>query len=119
MKPYIVFIFALISPSFSKNPILSDEFINKINQKQSTWIAGRNFPEDTPMEKLKLLNGVIGNPEIFNHTNTRTIHVIPEAIPETFDGRTHWSNCPSLKNIRNQGSCGSCWVRLIFSLFFF
>lgn len=32
-------------------------------------------------------------------------------IPESFDARQQWPDCPSTKEIRDQGSCGSCWVR--------
>jgi cathepsin B len=32
-------------------------------------------------------------------------------LPATFDARTQWPNCPTLKEVRDQGSCGSCWVR--------
>nr|CDJ83394.1 Peptidase C1A domain containing protein [Haemonchus contortus] len=31
-------------------------------------------------------------------------------IPESFDARLHWSNCPSLRHIRDQANCGSCWA---------
>jgi len=31
-------------------------------------------------------------------------------IPESFDARQQWPDCPSTKEIRDQGSCGSCWV---------
>lgn len=31
-------------------------------------------------------------------------------LPKHFDARKHWSNCPTIKEIRDQGSCGSCWV---------
>lgn len=31
-------------------------------------------------------------------------------IPDEFDARTKWSNCPSISEIRDQGGCGSCWV---------
>lgn len=33
-----------------------------------------------------------------------------EAIPDEFDSRTQWPNCPTIREIRDQGSCGSCWV---------
>ena len=32
------------------------------------------------------------------------------AVPTEFDARTAWPNCPSLREIRDQGGCGSCWV---------
>lgn len=32
-------------------------------------------------------------------------------LPDEFDARKQWSNCPTIKEIRDQGSCGSCWVR--------
>ena len=32
-------------------------------------------------------------------------------IPESFDSRTNWPKCASIQEIRDQGSCGSCWVR--------
>lgn len=32
-------------------------------------------------------------------------------LPKNFDAREQWPNCPTLKEIRDQGSCGSCWVR--------
>ncbi|VDP00997.1 unnamed protein product [Schistosoma mattheei] len=31
-------------------------------------------------------------------------------LPKFFDSRKHWKNCPSIRTIRDQSSCGSCWV---------
>ena len=33
-----------------------------------------------------------------------------ERFPESFDPREKWPDCPTLKEIRDQGNCGSCWV---------
>ena len=31
-------------------------------------------------------------------------------IPSEFDPRSKWPQCPSIKEIRDQGGCGSCWA---------
>lgn len=31
-------------------------------------------------------------------------------LPDTFDARDKWPECPSLREVRNQGCCGSCWA---------
>jgi hypothetical protein len=31
-------------------------------------------------------------------------------LPDNFDARKEWPGCPTVKEIRDQGSCGSCWV---------
>ena len=34
-----------------------------------------------------------------------------EDIPASFDSRERWGSvCPSLRDVRNQGNCGSCWA---------
>ena len=32
------------------------------------------------------------------------------AIPAEFDSRTAWPNCESLREVRDQSDCGSCWA---------
>lgn len=31
-------------------------------------------------------------------------------LPATFDSRTQWPNCGSIKEVRDQANCGSCWA---------
>lgn len=33
-----------------------------------------------------------------------------EDVPDSFDARHQWSNCPSIQEIRDQSNCGSCWA---------
>ncbi|KAG6448409.1 hypothetical protein O3G_MSEX005490, partial [Manduca sexta] len=88
----------------------SDEFIDLINSKQSTWRAGRNFRKDTSLKHIKGLLGVIKDPNPIE-LPLKTHHPdVIASLPETFDLRDKWPNCPSLNDIRDQGSCGSCWA---------
>ncbi len=31
-------------------------------------------------------------------------------LPSEFDARIQWSYCPSISEVSDQASCGSCWV---------
>ncbi|KAJ8941026.1 hypothetical protein NQ318_004183 [Aromia moschata] len=94
---------------------LSDEFINQINRRQSTWKAGRNFAEDLDMSYIRRLMGVLPNHQNFMPP---TIEYKLEGVylPTEFDSRLEWSQCPTIREIRDQGSCGSCWVSSSFRL---
>ncbi len=37
-------------------------------------------------------------------------HADVKDLPENFDSRDEWPNCPTIKEIRDQASCGSCWA---------
>ncbi|KAF7273188.1 cathepsin B-like [Rhynchophorus ferrugineus] len=88
---------------------LSDEFIAKINSKQSTWIAGRNFGADEYDLFKQLASGSKGikNPEQL----IATAYDEDVDIPEAFDSREAWPKCADIIGlIRDQSRCGACWA---------
>lgn len=86
----------------------SEEFIDIINSKQSTWRAGRNFQ----VESLSQLHGLFGALRTDNKTLPIKSHDTDprETLPIFFDARVQWGDCPSIGEIRDQASCASCWA---------
>ncbi|VDM51658.1 unnamed protein product, partial [Angiostrongylus costaricensis] len=88
------------------------QLIDYVNRKQKLWKAKKHrrfvhYPDRTKWG-LMGVNHVHLSVKAKQHlSSTKDLDI---DIPETFDARQHWSNCQSIKNIRDQSSCGSCWA---------
>jgi len=93
-----------------KNPLLSMDMINEINSAQSTWKAAPSKFMSWSEQSIKRLMGV--RPDYLEqHKLIKPIeHAVPNDLPANFDARDNWPNCATIKEVRDQGSCGSCWA---------
>lgn len=78
-----------------------------------------NFDPSTPKEYFLKLLGSKGL-QIPNKINSKMYKIddeaynrLPSRIPSHFDAREKWRHCSTIGKVRDQGHCGSCWVKLI------
>jgi len=88
----------------------TDDMINYINGMETTWKAGenKNF-RHMSMSAIRGMMGVKMTGDIVLPVETND-HISNDDIPDEFDARKQWPNCPTIGDIRDQANCGSCWA---------
>ena len=80
------------------------EEINSMNTHWQAQAPGRFHK--TTLEQVKSLMGTLMDKESdlppINHENVNA--------PDTFDSRDNWPKCDSIREVRDQATCGSCWA---------
>ena len=83
-----------------------------INSQDLAWKAQEHMRwQDITLAQAKRLQGVLEReptPDfpIVDHTKNG----VNITIDDNFDARDYWPNCSSIRVIRDQSACGSCWA---------
>lgn len=91
----------------------SEEFIDHLNSQNLPWTAGKNNKfENMTFGELKSMLGVnmTETLEIKESFPIKPIVEVPADLPESYDPREKYPNCPSIAEIGDQAMCGSCWA---------
>ncbi|XP_068141217.1 cathepsin B [Drosophila tropicalis] len=115
-KIYSLFLMVVYLTMFeAKDHLLSDEFIELVRGKAKTWNVGRNFHKSVSEKYIRGLMGVHPDADKFALPDKMEVlgNVVEDSdsdIPIEFNAQEKWSMCPTIREIRDQGSCGSCWA---------
>ena len=86
-----------------KRPFLSSNLIDEINSAQTTWKAAPSKFMSWSRESIERLMGVRSDYSEHHEQLEVHEHEVPNDLPENFDAREQWLNCPTLKEVRDQG----------------
>lgn len=112
MKLFVVALCIAVAygmPRSGEYKALSQEMVDYVNSLDTTWTAEKSRVFEGADEKF--LEGICGAKldEDRPRLPYKEIEVRAD-IPDSFDSRTQWANCPSISDIRDQAACGSCWA---------
>lgn len=98
-------------PVFPMHQPLSKEIISYINyETKNTWKAAPTNRFQSVSDIRRVL-GVIKNPNDQEPLPQKSYPADQlKDLPTEFDARVKWPNCPTIKEIRDQSNCGSCWA---------
>jgi len=101
-----------VSENELKNKVINHELIDLINNDMKpTWTAGVNDKfKDITVEEFQTYLGALPTPKKVLDSMPKMLHMENIQLPENFDLRDAYPQCESLKEIRDQSTCGSCWA---------
>lgn len=77
----------------------------------STWHASNDNFRGWSYETVKSLMGTKLDSEHWAQLRSmRLVSDVRSDLPTSFDAREKWPECPTIRDIRDQGACGSCWA---------
>ncbi|KER24823.1 papain family cysteine protease [Opisthorchis viverrini] len=109
--PWLILVFGTVLAAAGEvtGSIGMREYVD--SETGAKWIYAEP-PETFRQGNLQLMFRAIREPEEQRSKRPTVSHesLGDENIPKTFDAREQWPHCPTIGQIRDQSSCGSCWA---------
>jgi len=108
LKMLLLFSFIIAANALHPDVVERQQVKKELSKHDLTWTAEFDPSlENTTYDYLRTLCGSLpGGPELPERDFSDDIQV-----PDAFDAREEWGKmCPSLLELRDQSSCGSCWA---------
>ncbi|CAJ0594799.1 unnamed protein product [Cylicocyclus nassatus] len=102
-----VFFIPASGMSVDANRMSDQEVVNYLNTNQHFFKAEVPTMSYEKFKSYLMDRKFLKRPE---GTVTAKEIVMNENLPESFDAREKWPQCVSIKTIRDQADCGSCWA---------
>jgi hypothetical protein len=119
----ILALILLINAEFRNNEIIENfetplitqskiEYLNSLNLGWTASAEQGSFVNGITVENFKRFLGVKldGKGPVLRTKEKHEFTVNFTDIPDNFDSRDNWKNCPTIGWIRDQSACGTCWA---------
>ena len=87
-----------------------ERMAKEINSKNLSWTAASKITLPIAEDKLSSYFNLIIDPVPAEFDQKPASKLTVSDLPESFDAREQWPNCESIRDVRDQSSCGSCWA---------
>jgi len=98
--------------SHEAEALSGQELVDYVNRHQNLWTASMNRRLSSYDEDVKW--GLMGVNHVRHSINALKklgkSRFLDIELPTNFDSREQWPTCASIRGIRDQSACGSCWA---------
>lgn len=108
MKTILLISMLLVAVSATDFAPLSEDIVHFVNKIKTTWTAEKSKFHSWDLSAFKKTLGARGIGE--KSRLQKLVHDNVADLPENFDSREEWPKCTTIKEVRDQGMCGSCWA---------